>query len=105
MTIDKLKELFLEKYKDCLFLVPQPQVLVVLNKKEYEELNKDLTDMMSGSGILLLVDEADIKYMQPEDILYTRINVPSMCEFIIELGDEFVFKLVDEEQEHGDESL
>lgn len=105
MTIDKLKELFLEKYKDSIFLTPQPQILVVLTKDEYEELNQDLTNMMHTSGILLLVDEADMKYMDPEDILYTRINIPKMCEFIIELGNEFVFKLVDEEQEHGDESL
>jgi len=105
ITIDYLKELFVEKYGISLLVEKDlPQVIVILTKDQYNELNNDLMSM-TGHGILLLVDESDMTFMNPEDILYTKIRVPHFCEFLIQLGDEFEFKMEDENFEHGEDEL
>lgn len=103
MTVEYLKNLYMEKYGDCIFTKRPVEVLVTLTAGEFEELNDDL--LKSTSPLILLIEESD--YMQPEpgSVFFTRINVPNMCEFIIEIGDEFEFGLLDKTQEHGEETL
>lgn len=100
ITIEYLKNLFLEKYGKN-FSINPPEVLVILTKQQYEELNDDLMNI-SGSSLLLLVDESEMKRMNPEDILYTKIHIPNLCEFSVQLGDHFEFRLMEEE---GEEDL
>jgi len=104
ITIDYLRDLFYEKYGGTFFIKQPPEVLVTLTKDEYKELNSDLISM-TGQGILLLVDESDITLMNPEDILYTKINIHGVCEFLVQLGNEFSFELISQTTEHGEEEL
>jgi len=104
ITIDYLRELFYEKYGDTFFIKQPPEILVTLTRDEYKELNSDLISM-TGQGILLLVDESDMTLANPEDILYTKINIHGVCEFIVQLGDKFSFELVSQDTKHGEEDL
>src|SRR5258708_211590 len=104
ITINYLKDLFFEKYGSFVFIKTPPEVLVTLTRNEYIELNNDLISM-TGRGILLLIDESDITFMDPDEILYTRINVANACEFLIKLGDKFSFDLNSQHIEYGEEDL
>lgn len=104
ITVKYLKELYIEKYFSLTNSRTDQQVLVTLTRSQYEELNDDLMNI-SGNGILLLVDESELEKMHPEEILYTKIHIPNVCEFLVELGDEFSIRLLDETQEIGEEDL
>lgn len=104
MTIDYLKELFWDKYGHCINLLKSPvEVVVTLTDEEFKELNNDL--ISSTSPLLLLIEESEFKQYEPGSVLFTRINIPNLCEFIIEIGDEFELSLLDKSQEIGDETL
>lgn len=103
MNVNYLKSLFKKKYGDCLFLAKPIEVLVTLTPEQYNELNEDI--MSSAKSLFLLVDESDYVQPEPGSVLFTRINIPDFCEFIIEVGTQFEFGLLDKNQEHGDETL
>lgn len=102
MSINYLKELFFEKYGEYMFFKKPVEVLVILTPEQFKELNDNI--MESAKSLFLLVDENDFM-SDIESVLYTRINVPEVAEFIIEVGEEFHFGLLDKSQEHGDEKL
>lgn len=104
ITIEYLKDLFFEKYAGKVNMKTNVEVLVVLTRLQYEELNDDLMKI-SGNSILLLVDESEMKVMKPEEILYTKIHIPNICEFLVQLGDQFEFRLVNESDQFGEEDL
>lgn len=104
ITIEYLQSLFIEKFGDSIFLNGIPEVSVVLTKDQYNELNDDLIKI-SGSGVLLLIDEIQFTPVNPEDILYTKIHIPKLCEFLVQLGSDFKFELIDKDQGYGEEDL
>lgn len=104
MNLDQLKEKFLEKYGDCLFLEETPKVIVVLPYNEYKELSEDLEKMFSEMNVIEL-NEATPEVIDPNEIMYLRIGVGSLCDFIVEMGDSFEMKMYDESKEYGDEKL
>lgn len=98
--------MFLDKYGDGVFLEGTPEVVVTLTNLQYRQLNEDLLKMNKfKEPLLLMIDEADLKEFNPEKYLYTRIVIPHLCQFIVQLGEDFEFKLSDPEQEYGDEDL
>ena len=103
ITIDLLKKLYVSRYGNCLFFKRPVEVLVTLTPDQFAELNDDL--MKSTTPLLLLIEESEYKQPEPGSVLYTRISVQNLCEFIIEIGEEFEFGLLDKSQEHGDEDL
>lgn len=103
MNINYLKDLFNERYGRCIFLTRPVEVLVTLTPDQFNELNNDILES-TKSLFLQIIDESDYQ-PKPGEVLYTRINIPGMCEFIIEIGTEFEFGLLDKNQEHGDETL
>lgn len=105
ITINYLKELFLEKYEDSVFLTQTPpQVKVILTRKQYNELNRDFAKMVDDPISMAIQDEESGTFNQ-EEILYTKISILGLCEFNVELGENFKLCLVDESQEYGDETL
>lgn len=105
ITIEYLKDLFLEKYGDSLFIEGESpkEVLVTLTKDQYKELNNDLINT-TGSDMLLLIDESELS-INPEDLLFTKISIYNLCDFVITLGDCFNFRLADETLQYGEEEL
>jgi len=103
MTVDYLKNLFLEKYGDYPFLERPVEILVTLTQSEFQELSDDL--MKYASPLLFIIEESEFKQPEPGSTLFSRINIPFLCEFIIEIGDQFEFGLLDKTQEYGDETL
>lgn len=104
MTVDYLKELFIEKYGNGLFTSGSPEVMVTLTNQQYSELNQDLLKK-TKDPILLMIEEEDLKNFNPELMYWTRIIIPKLCQFIVQLGDKFDFRLFDVTEEYGDEDL
>lgn len=102
ITINYLKRLFTEKYGKYTMLPKPVEVLVTLTIDQFNELNTDLID--STNPLLLLIEESDYMPIKPGSVLFTRISVPYLCEFIIEIGEEFEFGLLDRSFE-GEETL
>lgn len=104
MSISYLRDLFIEKYMDGQIDVGDevPEVVVTMTREQYSELYKDINN--SAMNVLPIVDNALTKLPNEGEILFTRLSIPFMCEFIIQIGDEFDFRLLDE-QPYGDEDL
>jgi len=103
MTIDYLKRLFDKIYGDCIFLKKPVEVLVTLTPEQFNDLNTDL--LKSTSPLLFLIEESEYMKYDPGTILFSKISIPNFCEFIIEIGDQFEFGLLDKDLEHGEETL
>lgn len=103
ITIETLKELFIKYYGDCIFLKKPVEVLVTLTVEDFNYLNDDL--IKSTHPLLLLIEESEFMQYEPGSVLFSRVSIPNLCEFIIEIGEEFEFGLLDKDQEHGDETL
>lgn len=103
MDLEELKGKFLEKYGDCVFLEETPRIMVTLSRLQFDELTEDLKKLSGPSTILM--NEADYVYSQPESIMFFQITIPSMCDFIVESGDNFSLRMLDPSLEHGDEEL
>lgn len=104
MTVEYLKYLFMEKYGDAIFPNGSPEVMVMLTSLQFKELNDDLMKK-SKDPILLMIDESDLKDFNPEMVYWTRIVIPYLCQFIVQVGEDFQFRLLDTSQEFGDEDL
>lgn len=104
MTLDYLKKLFVQRYGDCVFLKTPVEVLVTLTPEQFKELNDDIMSSFKSSALLIMNDSDMLPYGDNE-ILFTRISIPGLCELIIDIGLEFGFSLLDSTQEHGDETL
>lgn len=103
ITVDYLTKMFFHRYGQCTMLKKPVEVLVTLTPNQFTELNQDL--IASTNPLLLLIEESDFIQYEPGSVLFTRISIRNVCEFIIEIGDEFEFGLLDKSQEYGDESL
>lgn len=103
MTIEYLKELFIERYGGCIFFKKPVEVLVTLTIEDFNDLNSNL--LKSTHPLLLLIEESEFMQYDPGTVLFSRVSIPNLCEFVIEIGEEFEFGLLDKTQEHGDESL
>lgn len=103
MNIEYLKRLFIERYGNCIFLKRPVEVLVTLTPEDFNQLNDDL--IKSTHPLLLLIEESDFIQYEPGSVLFSRVSIPNLCEFIIDIGEEFEFGLLDKDQEHGDETL
>lgn len=104
MNLEILKDIFIKRYGNCMFLKRPIEVLVTLTKDQFKDLNDDMLKSVKSSS-LLIMDESDMFPNDNTTFLFTRISVPNFCEFIVEIGNEFRFALLDKEQEHGDETL
>ena len=108
MTLNFLKSLFYKKYGDVLFIKNKqfnivPEISVIMTNDQYRELNEDIARLTRDS-IMMVMDETERKSL-PEASSHMKITLPSICEFIVEVGEDFDFKLFDPTQEHGDEEL
>lgn len=105
MSIEYLKDLFVERYMNGEIDITDetPEVLVVMTKEQFSELYNNIVKS-NIENALLLIDETMTRVPSEGEILFTRIHIPFVCEFIIEIGEEFSFKLLGEEQ-YGDEDL
>lgn len=104
ITVDHLKQLFFKKYENSIFLTHPPQVKVILTRKQYKELNSDFMNRVEDS-LAFHIDDVHNKDFEPDELLYTKITISGVCEFNVELGDKFLFCLMDEEQEYGEETI
>lgn len=105
MNIEYLRDLFLERFGDFVnYDEKVPEIIVVMTKEEYTELYNNLLKSHVGNA-LLLADENTDKISETGEILFTRIHIPFVCEFIIRIGDEFSFELADDVDVYGDEDL
>lgn len=103
MTVEFLKEMFIEKYGNCILFEETPRVIVTLTLDQYKELNNDIIKLTNPHSLIL--NEPMMNIVNPENLEYMRIMMPKLCDLMIELGDEFGMRLFDESQEHGDEYL
>lgn len=103
ITINYLKDLYFKRFGGHFFIKKPVEILVTLTPEQFGELNDDL--MKSTTPLLLLIEESEYKQQEPGSVLYTRISVQNICEFVIEIGYEFEFELLDKSLEHGDETL
>lgn len=97
--------MFFEKYGNSVF--PEntaPQIRVIMTKQQYKELNDDIIKL-TNDPIMMVIDENTENEPSIDDLMYTSIHVPHVCDFIIEIGDHFEFSLFNKEQEYGDEEL
>jgi hypothetical protein len=105
MTIEYLRDLFIERYGDSVnYNENVPEVIVIMTREDYTDLYNNLLKSHIGNA-LLLVDEAAETIPEPGEILFTRIHIPFICEFIIRIGDEFSFELADSSDVYGTEDL
>lgn len=105
MNIEYLRDLFIERFGDFVnYEENVPEVIVIMTKEDYTELYNNLLKSHVGNA-LLLTDETSDNYSTPGEILFTRIHIPFICEFIIRIGDKFSFELAEDSDTYGEEDL
>lgn len=108
MTLGYLRDMYFSKYGSCLLINSKrlnmiPEVVVVMTNDQYKELNEDIARLTQD--IMMIVDDDAEKKDETSHLLYTKIILPHVCEFIVEIGEELQMRLLDPAQEHGEEEL
>ena len=96
MTVDFLKNLFLEQYADNKSYYDVPTIYVTMKEIDYVELYNDIIKENGEEGNTQLVPDV-------ERLAFTKILVPFVCQFIVKIGEDFSFSLQNDDDQYYEE--